>query len=113
MAKKKAAVAANETPNDTEVVKTVQTVQNDEGDPINRQPYYEVAQDENEKWHWVLWASNGRALATNAVAYNRRNDLTEALNAVRANATEAKKVVTVHGGAGDGPTDRKEATKFS
>lgn len=40
--------------------------------------YFEVAQDE-DGWHWQLWAGNGVPVARNAQPYARKGDAVEAI----------------------------------
>jgi len=62
-----------------------------------KEPYFELSQDKKtEAWNWILWAANGRPMATNAVPYDRRNDATEAIETLRGNIAKATKVVIVH-----------------
>lgn len=69
---------------------TVQTVQPEEvtqEPPVSRQPYIELAQDENGDWSWCLWSVNGRPIAVSVMPFKRRNDcqknLTTALELFR------------------------------
>lgn len=63
---------------------------------ISRESYFEVAEDEDHKWHWVLWSSNGRPMALNAIAYERRNDATNAISAFKMAVTPNTKIVVAH-----------------
>lgn len=55
-------------------------------------PWVEVAQDEEGKWHWCLWSSNGRQLATNIVPYERQKDAVQAYKNAAEAFAEAKVV---------------------
>ena len=54
---------------------------------VSRQPYIEMAQDENGDWSWCLWSVNGRPMAVSVMPFKRRNDcqknLTTALELFR------------------------------
>lgn len=58
-----------------------------------REPLFEIAQDIEGKWHWVLFAGNGRPIATSAVAYDRRNDCLGSIKAARAMIGDTRRVV--------------------
>ena len=79
-----------DTPMDDEdVQKTGQTVQ-------ERETWFEVAQDKEGKWHWVLWSANGRQMARNAMQYNRQSDVTIAIKAFVKSIAKAKLIIKVH-----------------
>lgn len=40
---------------------------------IRTEPFVELVK-ENKRWHWILWAQNGRPVAMSAVDYSRSND---------------------------------------
>ncbi len=73
------------------VPQTVQTVQ--AGDPRYGEPWYEVAQDQQENWHWCLWSVNGRPIARSGVAYQRKKDAVEAVRKLAATVGAARKVI--------------------
>jgi uncharacterized protein YegP (UPF0339 family) len=67
---------------------TVQTVQ--------RPPYFEVAQGQDGKWHWMLWSGNGRQLAMNVFSYERQNDCTSAIKTINEAMKKGLKIVIAH-----------------
>lgn len=50
------------------------TVQTGQNSPPRSEPYIEVTEGPDEKWHWILWAKNGKSLATNTYGYRTRGD---------------------------------------
>ncbi len=66
--------------------------------PGGKKPYIEIGQDTRGKWHWVLWAGNGRPMAINAIPYNRRNDVTTVLEKVRETFGQTLKIIISHKG---------------
>lgn len=56
-------------------------------------PFFEIAEDSHGKWHWVLWSGNGRQMAVNAIAYDRRADCISAIRAA-ADAMPRANVIT-------------------
>jgi uncharacterized protein YegP (UPF0339 family) len=73
-------------PSETQTVQTVHEEVSEEP-PISRQPYIELAQDENGDWSWCLWSVNGRPIAVSVMPFKRRHDcqknLTTALELFR------------------------------
>lgn len=69
---------------------TVQTVQR-QGP---RHPWFEIAKDEEGKWHWCLWSGNGRQMAHSAIPYDTRKNAIEAIRLMVA-AGEVAKVIGV------------------
>lgn len=39
-----------------------------------REPFVELAQDAECKWHWCLWTANGKSVAMNVDGFERQND---------------------------------------
>jgi uncharacterized protein YegP (UPF0339 family) len=76
---------------DPTVQETVQTVQ--AGDPRYGQIWYEIAQDQQELWHWCLWSSNGRPVARSGVAYQRKKDAVEAVRKLRSTVDAATRII--------------------
>lgn len=65
----------------SEQTPTPNTVQT--GQKANRQtPYFEIAEDDDHSWHWMLWAANGRMMATNAIPYRLEKECLQAIRAV-------------------------------
>lgn len=64
---------------------------------VARKVVFEIAQDENMKWHWQLWSANGRAMGTNAVPYDRRKDVLAAIKNIIGAMADAKYVVEAKG----------------
>ncbi len=53
-------------------------------DRILMQPHFELRKDaDTEKWNWVFWSANHRALAANVQPYDRRNDAERAVKKFR------------------------------
>lgn len=46
---------------------------------VKNTAFFEVAVDEEGKWHWVLWSGNGRMVARNPAEYERRKDVVQAI----------------------------------
>lgn len=44
--------------------------------------FFELQEDANGDWHWVLWAKNGRPLATNLDGYSRQIDAISAIKTI-------------------------------
>ena len=44
--------------------------------------FIELAPDKEGNWHWLLWAKNGRPIATNPVRFTRSNDALDTVKAV-------------------------------
>ncbi len=40
---------------------------------IRTEPFVEIVKDDG-RWHWILWAQNGRPIAMSAIDYSRSND---------------------------------------
>jgi len=71
MTKSKEQASHDETPRPPE---TVQTGQNGLFDEIEvTGPYFELHQEAG-KWHWTLWAANGRPMCKNLRPFGRRHD---------------------------------------
>lgn len=70
-------------------------IQIDQGqpDPIPKTLHFELREDSEGKWNWVLWAANHRAIATNPRSYSRRNDAERAIRRMKDEAADAKIVV--------------------
>lgn len=75
---------------------TGQTVQ-EEPEPAEtkqeRNPFWEVANDEKGEWSWVLWSANGREMARSSITYPRRKDAVGAIKAIAAMIPKAKLVL--------------------
>lgn len=46
---------------------------------IRTDPFVEIVRDE-KRWHWILWAQNGRPVAMSAIDYSRSNDAVAGFN---------------------------------
>lgn len=44
-----------------------------------RQPWFEMAQDEEGLWQWCLWSGNGRQMANSAIGYNQSSECKDAI----------------------------------
>ena len=44
-----------------------------------RTAYFEVAQDEEGRWHWCLWSGNGRIMARDPEGYAQKKHSVEAI----------------------------------
>ena len=40
---------------------------------VRNDPFVEIVKDDG-RWHWILWAQNGRPVAMSAIDYSRSND---------------------------------------
>jgi len=56
---------------------------------------FEVAKG-SDGWHWVLFAKNGRPLATNMEAIGRRNDIIRLISKIKDSILEANVSVRVN-----------------
>lgn len=81
---------------DDDALPTVQTGQKTEagivpvgGTQGNGKPFFRVEVDDDGVWHWMLFARNGKPMATDVVGYKRRNDCIEAFKIARAVMLEA------------------------
>lgn len=61
----------------------------------SRDPWYEIAEDGNGRYHWALWTPNGRVVARSGVAYERKKDAVAAARALAAQAAKATQIVQV------------------
>ena len=77
---------------ETETPETVQTVQEEEK-PKERDPFFEIAEDDDGLFAWCLWSGNGRMLAQSAIGYKQVIDCRQAINTM--NSLIAKKVSIV------------------
>lgn len=79
----------------SEQPQTVQTVQNEPEKRGGMVAFFEVAKDSAGRWHWVLWSTNGRPLATSAIVngYDQQSTCTTAIEAVKAAIGGETKVV--------------------
>jgi uncharacterized protein YegP (UPF0339 family) len=59
------------------------------------EPYVEIAQDEDGKWHWQLWSGNGRAIARNSLPYESKKHVLQALATIAPAINAANAVVQV------------------
>lgn len=78
----------------SDALPTVQTGQT--APPRQNVVWYEVAQDKDGLWQWVLWTPNGRRLARSGVAYERRKDAVTAAKSLAENAAKARFIGQVH-----------------
>ena len=67
--------------------KTVQTVQVVKE---KKDAWIEIAQDSEGRFHWCLWAPNGRPIALSAVIYEREKDCVTAAQQLARHAAEVK-----------------------
>jgi uncharacterized protein YegP (UPF0339 family) len=60
-----------------------------------RNPYFEIARDQEGKYHWTLWSANGRAMATNALdtGYNTLSDCKAAISTFAAALTPDTRIL--------------------
>lgn len=65
------------------VPETVQTGQEEEPVGNNREPYIELAQDDEGKWNWCLWSGNGRIIAMNGDNYNDKKGAQAAIRVLK------------------------------
>jgi uncharacterized protein YegP (UPF0339 family) len=65
----------------------------DKHGPSGPKPLIEMAEDAHGNWHWCLWSANGRALATNADPFTRRNDCEQSITAVKKAISSAAVVI--------------------
>lgn len=76
---------------------TVQTVQPasaaQSGDPRFGESWFEIAEDQQGRWHWCLWTTNGRPMARSGVAYERRKDVIAAVKLLRQHVAAARRVI--------------------
>jgi uncharacterized protein YegP (UPF0339 family) len=56
-------------------------------------PFFELRQQDKE-WNWMLWASNGRAIATNLEPYNQQNDAARSIERLKEFVKTAPVLVT-------------------
>lgn len=73
--------------NEPQLPPTVQTVQKPKSDP-----WFEIAQDAEGRWHWCLWSPNGRPLAISATLYERDKDCVTAAKSLAKHVVAAKEV---------------------
>lgn len=57
-----------------------------------RPPYFELAEDDSG-WHWMLYAGNGRPLATSVRPIKRQHDLKRTLKVMISEISRAKILV--------------------
>jgi uncharacterized protein YegP (UPF0339 family) len=81
---------SSEQKNDTP--QTVQTVQRGR----DNEPFFEVAEDSAGKWHWLLWSGNGREMARNAVPYEKKKDVIQAIKSLQSVVAKARYIVKSH-----------------
>jgi len=79
----------------SETVQTVQEAGREVKGPSRRSYYFEVAEDENEKWHWALWSPNGRLMAVSAIPFDRRHDCTTSIEHFK-DSVQAARIVVAH-----------------
>lgn len=61
---------------------TVQTVQPD--NVLQKsESFFVISLNKDDRWEWVLWSANGRALAESSNDYARRNDAQSAIEIIR------------------------------
>jgi len=56
---------------------------------------FELVADEDGDWHWMLFARNGRPVATNVEPYERRNDAERSISRFVADARVAQRRILV------------------
>jgi uncharacterized protein YegP (UPF0339 family) len=70
---------------------TVQTGQAKEW----RDPWYEIAEDADGRFHWALWTVNGRVVARSGIAYERKKDAVAAAKLLASQAAKAARIIQV------------------
>ena len=71
--------------------KTVQTVQIGK-DKMDRLPWIEIAEDGEGRFHWCLWAANGRPVCMSAVIYEREKDCVTAAKSLAKHVAGVKDI---------------------
>lgn len=61
-----------------------------------RPPYFELAQDAEGQWHWLLWAGNGRQMAVSITPFADKRHAVASIQYLRRNLINAKKVFLIH-----------------
>lgn len=58
-----------------------------------KQARFEVAQDKEGGWHWMLWSGNGLQVARSARSYERKKDCIQAVKLLKKLVPSVKYVV--------------------
>jgi len=61
-----------------------------------KQPYVEIATDEEGQWHWLLWAGNGQPVALCAFSYATRHECLHSVRLAYEQFLTKPQVVLVH-----------------
>jgi uncharacterized protein YegP (UPF0339 family) len=65
-------------------------------------PFYEVVQDESNKWHWRLWSANGRAICQSVDGFGKRKACIEGIRNHKKVTSEANDIACTY------PDDEEE-----
>lgn len=80
----------------SEEISAPQTVQTGQKAPGKGAPFFEIAMDEEGHWHWMLWSANGRMMAKNAVAFDRKKDVIPSIRSMQKVIPTVKLIVQSH-----------------
>jgi uncharacterized protein YegP (UPF0339 family) len=86
------------TPAAEEII-TPQTGHTDQPPPLQpgtRAPYFEMAQDEEGNWAWILWAPNGRPVAMNTNPFTHKHDAMKCIRDLCTKLSEKTKIITTN-----------------
>lgn len=70
---------------------------------------WEIYQDDDELWHWILWARNGNAMAMNERGYTRKYHCRHAVLGMKAAAGEGSKLAEAPIRICEDAADRRQA----